>query len=314
MRKIKTLSHSNTKTKRRCFRPSGMGIITAVLLLLGTTVFLYPHASQWVNQARQAAIVSAYKKIVDKVEPDEATQITEARRYNDYLAKEQLVDIDGHVPTIRESAITPESLGLAPYKEQLEADNTGLMARIRVPAADIDLPIYHGTSDITLLRGAGHLQGTALPIGGKGTRTVITAHRGLADSAMFTYLDRAKISDTFSIETFGQLLVYKIYDIKVVAPEESETIKPVPGKDLATLITCTPLGINTHRIVVTGERIIPTPAKDLDSLGAESDLPHFPWWIVIWCGAFIFSLWFVWFTRREDDDDEPSATPELHND
>nr|WP_253282134.1 class C sortase [Arcanobacterium phocae] len=282
--------------------------------MLGVSVFLYPSVAQWINQYRQALIVDAYKEVVDEVEPDEITQLTEAKKYNDLLVKEQLVDIDGHVPTIRETAATTQAHGIPPYEEQLEADNTGLMARMRVPSADIDLPVYHGTSDVTLLRGAGHLQGTALPIGGKGTRTVITAHRGLADSAMFTYLDRAKIGDTFSVETFGQLLVYKIYDIKVVAPEESETIKPVPGKDLATLITCTPLGINTHRIVVTGERIIPTPAKDLDSLGAESDLPHFPWWIVIWCGAFIFSLWFVWFTRREDDDDEPSATPDLHND
>ncbi|QJC21261.1 class C sortase [Arcanobacterium buesumense] len=291
----------------RGFRPSIMGLLTAVLLILGTTVFLYPYAAQWVSQARQSAIVSAYEKVVDKVEPDEATQIKEARKYNEYLAKEQLVDIEGRIPTVRESAITPENLGLAPYKEQLLADNTGLMARIRVPSADIDLPVYHGTSDVTLLRGAGHLQGTALPIGGEGTRTVITAHRGLADSAMFTYLDRADIGDTFSVEVFGELLVYKINDIKVVPPEETETIRPVPGKDLATLITCTPLGINTHRIVVTGERILPTPASDLDTLGVESDLPRFPWWVIVWFVVFSFSLWFVWFTRRENDDDEPNA-------
>ncbi|MDR6939697.1 class C sortase [Arcanobacterium hippocoleae] len=298
------------RRKRVKKRFSKSAVIAAILLLLGTTVILYPQAAQWFSQMRQSRIVSDYEKIARTSEPSEAVQVSRARQYNQLLAGKQLVDIAGHVPTIRESQLTPEQQGIAPYEEQLRANNTGLMGRILVPSADIDIPIYHGTSDATLLKGAGHLQGTALPVGGKGTRTVITAHRGLADAAMFTHLDRAKMGDEFILQIFDQTLVYRIKDIQVVAPEDTESIRAEADADLATLITCTPLGINTHRIVVTGERVFPTPSDAADKATAVSELPHFPWWLIIWITVFIASNWFVWYSRIPEKDLESERVSE----
>lgn len=282
------------KTKQSRVLP----LVAAVLMFLGATVMLYPQAAQWFDQVRQSRIVNAYAQQVDSAQPDEAVQISRAREYNKLLADGGLVDIAGHVPSFRESAaniFTPEEYGIPPYEEQLRVDNSGLMGRIRVPVADVDLPIYHGTSDSTLLKGAGHLQGTALPTGGVGNRTVITAHRGLANSTMFTHLDRVKEGDEFTLEVFGEVLTYRVFDIKVIEPSDVKTIAAEADKDLATLITCTPLGINTQRIVVTGERVLPTPQAALDQAGEVSELPHFPWWIVWLALAFVVSILFYKF-------------------
>ncbi|WP_459583204.1 class C sortase, partial [Aerococcus mictus] len=110
---------------------------------------------------------------------------------------------------------------------------------------DVDLPVYHGTSDEVLNRAAGHLEGTSLPVGGPSTRAVITAHRGLANARMFTDLNKVNVGDTFTIEVFGDVLTYRVRDTKVVAPEDTDTLRVEEGKDLVTLVTCTPLGINS---------------------------------------------------------------------
>ncbi|WP_344680349.1 class C sortase, partial [Leucobacter komagatae] len=125
----------------------------------------------------------------------------------------------------------------------------------------IDLPVYHGTSDATLLKGVGHLQGTSLSMGGDGTRAVLTGHRGLANATMFTHLDQVKVGDTFSVDALGEVFTYRVFDYEVVNAHDTEEIRAVPGKDLMTLITCTPLGVHMHRIIVTGERVTPTPPR-----------------------------------------------------
>lgn len=285
--------------------------VAAILALVGVTVFLYPQAAQWVNQYRQAKLVDAYNALAIAADPPANEQIARAEEYNQALRGGGMVDIAGHVPTLNETQAnikTPEEYGVLPYEEQLKVQSDGLMGRIKVPAADVDLPIYHGTSDATLLRGAGHLQGTALPVGGEGTRTVITAHRGLAEQAMFTHLDRVAKGDEFSIEVFDEVLVYRVVDIQVVEPEDVESIRADPNRDLATLITCTPLGINTQRIVVTGERVLPTPSDAV--AGAPSDLPHFPWWIVWWLLAFVCCCVFYFYAaprRKKNAKRKPAA-------
>lgn len=160
---------------------------------------------------------------------------------------------------------------------------------------DLDLPVYHGTEDATLLKGLGHLRGTSLPVGGKGTRSVITGHRGLASAEMFTRLDEVGKGDTFTIEVFDEILTYKVVDKIVVNPDETKKIAAVPGKDLMTLITCTPLGINTQRILVTGERVVPTPAADKALRGKKPDVPRFPWWIVACFGSLCIVGGYIWW-------------------
>ena len=169
------------------------------------------------------------------------------------------------------------------------------MARLRIKKIDLDLPVYHGTEDATLLKGLGHLRGTSLPVGGSGTRSVITGHRGLASAEMFTRLDEIVKGDTFTIEVFDEILTYRVIDKIVVSPDETKKIAAVPGNDLVTLITCTPLGINTQRILVTGEHIIPTPTSDKALRGKKPDVPRFPWWIVWSVASLCIVCGYIWW-------------------
>ena len=163
---------------------------------------------------------------------------------------------------------------------------------------EIALPIYHGTSDDTLLHGVGHLEGTSLPVGGAGTRSVLTAHRGLPTSRLFNDLDRAALGDTVTVTVLDRVISYRVIDVTVVEPDASEAIWPEPDRDLITLVTCTPLGINTHRILVTAERITPTPPQQAEAAAADPELPGFPWWAV-WLGAGVLVVaGYVWWSGR----------------
>lgn len=138
------------------------------------------------------------------------------------------------------------------YRGVLNASADGVMGRVRIESIGVDLPIYHGTDPATLERGAGHLEGSHLPVGGESTRAVITAHRGLATSTLFTHLDRVDIGDRFQIIVLGEVLTYEVIETKVIDPSDSDSLLAEPGRDLVTLVTCTPLGINSHRMLVTG--------------------------------------------------------------
>jgi sortase family protein len=253
-------------------------------------LFLYPSISAWIVQYNQSQVIAQYEGSVGRADPSADEQLALARRYNDALSAGAVLEANANVPT-GDGTSGDDSLD---YDSILTADGTGLMARLKVPAADIDLPIYHGTSDDTLLKGLGHLEGTSLPVGGQGQRTVITGHRGLAEARMFTDLDKVEPGDTFTFEVFGEVLTYSVIDKKVVEPEETEALRAEPGRDLATLVTCTPLGINTHRILITGERVYPTPQKDVDAAGAAPEIPGFPWWAVGLLGGVSLIGVYVW--------------------
>jgi len=234
-----------------------------------------------------------------------AEQLALAHRYNDALSSGAVLQANSNVPT-GDGTSGDASLD---YNAILAADSSGLMGRLKVPAADIDLPIYHGTDDETLLRGLGHLEGTSLPVGGQGQRTVVTGHRGLAEARMFTDLDKVQVGDTFTFEVFGEVLTYRVFDKKVVNPEETEALRSEPGRDLATLVTCTPLGINTHRILVTGERVYPTPQRDIDAAGAAPDIPGFPWWALGLLGGVSLIGLYIW---RSGYPPRPKRRPTLN--
>lgn len=172
------------------------------------------------------------------------------------------------------------------------------MARIKIPAINVDLPVYHGTSDQVLLEGVGHLEGTALPVGGPSTHAVLTGHRGLAEAELFTNLDRVEVGDTFTVEVFGEVLTYQVRQTQVVEPTDTETLYPVLGEDLITLVTCTPLGINTQRILVTGERITPTPIEDVKAMGTRPEVPGPPWWAAVIAVAFVSVCYYVYVSGR----------------
>lgn len=256
------------------------GPLTWAITLCGAIALaagLYPSAATWISSYNQSLVIRNAATSMGDTEPAPTHQLEQARAYNAALVAGVRLDAGGNVPVVAANAAGTTLV----YDQMLVAADDGLMARIRIPSIGVDLPVFHGTSERTLLRGAGHLEGTHLPVGGEGTRAVITAHRGLAEAAMFTALDRVTAGDVFTVEVFGEPLVYRVRDVQVIDPADSATLIPEPGRDLVTLITCTPLGINSHRIVVTGERITPTPPDALAAAGDTPEGPGFPWWAVI---------------------------------
>lgn len=281
-----------TATSPKRWRPSFLTWFIVIVATGGLVAGLYPTAAGWISSYNQAQVVDLYATQVDRAEPDAAAQLALAHQYNDALTYGVLVSAGSNIPVGSDGT----SEAAYDYWDMLTTGKSGLMSRIRIPKIDVDLPIYHGTSDEVLEEGAGHLQGSHLPVGGLGTRTVITAHRGLPNAVMFNNLGNLKEGDTFTLETFGEVLTYEVVDTQVIEPDQTDAIRAQEDRDLATLITCTPLGLNTHRIIVTGERVHPTPQADLDSAGQPSDLPKFPWWI----GAFVAGLVLIgWYLRRQ---------------
>lgn len=256
---------------------------------------IYPSGSGWITQYNQSKFVQDYNKLVQSAHPTALEQLADARRYNDALSSGALLEANSNIPT----GSGTSSNGVLPYRDMLVAGN-GVMSRLKIPAIDLDLPIYHGTSEDTLLKGLGHLEGTSLPVGGVNTHSVVTGHRGLASATMFTHLDKVQVGDQFSFETFGEVLVYSVTSTKVVAPQETETLRQEAGKDLVTLVTCTPLGINTHRILVTAERITPTPPNAVEQASAKPTTPHFPWWIVFLGLAVTATGLYLWRAGYRD--------------
>ncbi|WP_159524095.1 class C sortase [Actinomyces marmotae] len=281
-----------TRSSKRRWRLRIINLIPAVLALVGLALFSYPSVASWISQYNQSKVVANYEEQVDNAKPAADEQLSQAHSYNDALSSGAVLEANTNLPT--GAGEHPDES--PDYNKILSANAVGLMGRLRIPTIDLDLPIYHGTSDQVLLAGLGHLQGTSLPVGGKGTRSVITGHRGLANATMFNNLDRVGVGDTFTLEVFGEVLSYQVIETKVVAPEETESLRADPDRDLVTLVTCTPLGINTHRILVTAERITPTPAGDLAAAGAKPEVPGFPWWAVwITCGVIAVGL-YLWRT------------------
>ncbi|MGO3151281.1 MAG: class C sortase [Galactobacter sp.] len=269
--------------------------IVARVARVGISVVSYPHVAQWFHQRDQSRIVGDSMIAKDHQQAAEnAKQIALARKYNAALSAGAVLEKDHRLPTGSGQA-TSATAGLPDYDDILNDGSTdSVMARLQIRGIKLDLPVYHGTSDETLLKGVGHLEGTSLPVGGQGTHSVLTGHRGLADSEMFTRLNEVTTGDTFTVSTFGEVLTYRVVSTKVVDPSDTAALKAEAGKDLMTLVTCTPLGINSQRILVTGERVHPTPQKDIESAAKAPDIPGFPWWSLWLSGALVAAIVYVW--------------------
>ncbi|ADG72963.1 sortase family protein [Cellulomonas flavigena DSM 20109] len=266
----------------------------ALTAVLGAGLLLFPTVVSWFSQYEQSQrIDDLTADVADLGSATLQEELARARAYNEGLVGGGAdVVANGRLPVADE----PDQAG--GYDELLRADRTGLMARLKIPAIHVDLPVSHGTSDAVLEHGVGHLEGTALPVGGPSTRAVLTAHRGLATAELFTHLDRVEIEDTIVLEVFGEVLTYRVIDTRVVEPTDGQSVLPVDGRDLLTLVTCTPLGVNSHRILVTGERVIPTPQADLEDAGRSPEIPTFPWWILISIGVLATAGGYVWLSGR----------------
>jgi sortase A len=223
-------------------------IIIVLAFLLFLSIMDYPFLSRIYNEKVQGGVVTDYTKYVDQESEEAKEQMRkEAQEYNEQLALDSQVKI--------EQAFSGENQEDQTYEQLLGGNDDGVMAVIEIPKIDLTLPIYHGCSDDVLQNGAGHLRGSSLPIGGESTHACIAAHRGLPSKKMFTDLDQIEEGDIFYIYVLGETLAYQVYNIETVTPDQIEPLAIKKGEDLVTLITCTPYGINTHRLYVHGRRI-----------------------------------------------------------
>lgn len=218
----------------------------ALLFLLGLSILLYPTFSDAWNQYRNAKLINTYETAVNDLPDKDYDRLwKEAKRYNREHTVNTFVDaFDEKGDYILSDA----------YKKILDPDGEGLMGSIEIPKIQARIAIYHGISDDVLEKGAGHVEGTSLPVGGKSTHAVLAAHRGLPSAKLFTDLDQMEIGDIFFMHILGKTLDYKVDQIKTVLPSETEDLDIIKGKDHVTLLTCTPYGVNTHRLLVRGTR------------------------------------------------------------
>ena len=216
-----------------------------IIFLVGFVLSCYPLISHRIVQHQQLSVVSSFRDKTNKENIQvREKMLTEAKKYNEILYEEQKM-----IYCLETENVTEK------YEELLKITNTGIMACIDIPKIKTKLPIYHGTEDEILAEGAGHLKWTSLPVGGENTHCVITGHRGLPSSKLFVRLDELRKGDIFFVETCGNKMVYEVKRIVIIEPQEVQLLQIKPKQDLVSLITCTPYGINTHRLVVTGERV-----------------------------------------------------------
>ncbi|MFR1315007.1 MAG: class C sortase [Clostridium perfringens] len=226
----------------------GVKKISIVLIfILGLSIAFYPLISDQWNKYRANKLIANYDNVVKEIKPDEIKKkIDDARKYNKTL-------IGGVVPdafSVRNGVKDKE------YESLLNINNDGIIGSVEIPSIDVNIPIYHYTTDEVLAKGAGHLFGSSLPVGGENSHTVISAHRGLPSAKLFTDLDQLKEGDLFYFHVCGEIFAYKVDQILVVEPEQTSELAIKEGEDLATLFTCTPYSINSHRLLVRGHRVL----------------------------------------------------------
>ena len=248
-----------------------------VLVLIGILCFSYPVVSTLVNNHAAKELSIEYDKL-NKYEPKETRSqiLRKARLYNAH--HKAIISADPYNGS-SDYMDTPE------YKEyeKILSEPMGIMGIVKIPKIGVRLPIYHGTTQTILAMGAGHLYGTDLPVSGKSRHTVVTAHTGMPDATMFDDLNTLKKGDYFYFDVQGKTFRYRVFRINVVQPNDIRLLRREKGRDLATLITCTPYGINTHRLLVTGYRVMPDPVK------APDDHLQWPLWMTLFIVSMVMS-------------------------
>lgn len=221
-------------------------IFFTLLFLIGFGIMLYPVLSNALSQISYNETISSYEQSVsDENSSLYQSMIQEAVHYNEKLTTSSIVDVFSD----------PEITSSEEYMDILNLNRDGVMGYISVPKIDIKIPIYHGTSSEVLSKGVGHLEGSSFPVGGESTHAILSAHRGLPSARLFTDLDQLEVGDKFYIYILDQVYTYQVDQVLVIEPSETEALQIQDGKDLVTLVTCTPYGVNTHRLLVRGERV-----------------------------------------------------------
>lgn len=214
-----------------------------IICLTGLSLLLYPSVSDYYNSFHQSRAIADYEHIMENLTAEDYSEAWEAaREYNESIRKSGGFIIASDEQRER-------------YEELLNVSGTGMMGYIEIPSIRVSMPIYHGTEDAVLQFAAGHVEWSSLPVGGAGTHCLISAHRGLPSAKLFTNLDRLAEGDTFKLYILDAVLTYAVDKISVVEPDEVENARIYDGADLCTLVTCTPYGVNSHRLLVRGQRV-----------------------------------------------------------
>ncbi|MCI2154623.1 MAG: class C sortase [Solobacterium sp.] len=218
-------------------------LILVLIFLTGVSLLVYPTFSDWWNSLHQSRAIAAYVDQVNTLDDAQyETMLEQARAYNETLVgKEDRYNLS--------EAETEE------YNSLLNVTGTGIMGYVVIPKINVRLPIYHGTDPAVLEIAIGHIAGSSLPVGGESTHCVLSGHRGLPSAKLFTDIDQLEVGDQFMLEVLGDTLTYEVDQINVVLPDELDDIEIEEGQDLCTLVTCTPYGVNTHRLLVRGHRV-----------------------------------------------------------
>lgn len=221
-------------------------LLFGTIFVIGFIILIYPWIMNIINHHNQSHVITSYQEIIEQ---------TDDHIYEEEFKKAQ--DYNQHIneyPTLSD-AYHFENKEDETYNNLLNLGGMGIMGILRIPIIDVELPIYHGTDAAVLQIGVGHLKGSSLPVGGKNTHCVITGHTGLPSSQLLSDVDQLEKGDVFYIDVLKQTLAYEITDIRSVLPDDTESLNIVEGEDYCTIVTCTPYGINTHRLLVTGKRI-----------------------------------------------------------
>ncbi len=239
MKKQETENTGNRKSGKRVF----LSVILDLVFIAGICLLLYPSFSNWWNEQHMSRAVASYQETVSSMsEEDYSSYLAAAEKYNESLLSAQ------------DRWDANDSVN-ASYDSLLVLPGTDIMGYLSIPSIDVQLPIYHGTDAAVLQVGVGHLEGSSLPIGGKGTHAVLSGHTGLSSARLLTDLDKLTEGDTFTITVLNETLTYEVDQILVVLPEEMDSLAIDPDEDYVTLVTCTPYGVNSHRLLVRGHRI-----------------------------------------------------------
>lgn len=276
--------------------PPTAPILLQLLAMLGIGALLYPAAANWFAALRHDAEISGYVRSVETLPPEAVLrELDAADAYNAGLPPGPLVDPFG--PAAAPTSSSSESYRA--YERLLGVAGTDVMGELVYPGLGIDLPIRHGAGEDALSRGAGHLFGSSLPVGGASTHAVLTAHSGLVNATLFSGLHDARRGDVFAVRVLGENRFYEVERIETVLPSQTGSLGIVAGEDRVTLLTCTPIGVNSHRLLVHGVRV-PAPAVDEAALAGDGLAAGFPWWAVGFVGgsAAVAALLFAPNPRR----------------
>ena len=280
-------------------------ILPVLVILAGLLVLLYPTISNYLIEQNASRAVASYDQAaVDLSAQEREHMLARAHAYNDALAA------SSGAPTASEGGEPAQAVEA--YEDLLNLNGDGMMGYIIIPKMNVELPVYHGVEERVLQVGVGHMESSSLPVGGESTHAALSGHRGLPSAKLFTDLDQMEEGDQFYIKIVGETLAYEVHSIETVLPTETESLAIQPGEDLVTLITCTPYGINSHRLLVHAHRIpyVPEMEDEIDSVGGFINIP-LPY-LLLMIALAVLAVFFIVLKVRTNRKDKEAYSRGKH--